>query len=236
MSEINEALKQLLLKIITTISSTKFWFCLIGMVAAGYFAYQAGGLNGALVAVLAFLGIPTVYTVTKTQQNIGLAKAGLTDSTRFKNGTGEANPKDISNLWVFNVVDFHTTNLNTVAQSYGVSNPATIFYNSERLAQGIDADNWENAKLFWEYNSQLAKDMYIFVHGEDIEECNKKILSQKPTCSGWDLASHCKTKGMPDYVALLKLQRAEENNNNVKELFGDCAYTLYMAGEMARYL
>ncbi len=233
MDEINEALKQLLLKIITTISSTKFWFCLLGMVGAGYLAYQTGGMNGAIIAISAFLGIPTVYTVTKAQQNVGLAKAGLTDVTRFKTEV-KSEPKDVSGLWVFDLANFHRNVLATVEEYYGgVKSPNTIYYNAERLGMGIDAGSWENAKDYWEYIVALANDSYTFKHGEDIETCKKKIVELKGQCQGWDLASHAFLNS--SYPELKKLLRAQENFANMQKLNGECDYSIYMAGEMARY-
>ena len=239
MEEINDALKGLLLKIITTISSTKFWFILLGMAASGYLAYQTGGVEAVILAVAGIIGLPIVYTVQKTKQNIGLASV-TNDKLKIISDGGLAylppEVKDTEGLWQIDLAAFHRNVMNSVAEAYGTENPATIYYNAERLGQTINAGSWENAQDYWDYIAQLADDAYTYVHGEDIDTCKKKITERKGGCTGWDLASHCRAAGFEHYVALLKLQRAKENMTYVAMLEGKCDYSLYNAGEMARYL
>lgn len=237
MDEIKEALKVLVLKLLATISRSEWWITVITIVLAGLVALQQGADKlQVIIAILSAITGGSVYTIYRTKRKVSEDNVRI-DTMEFKElqKVNEEAVPDTEGLWVFDVAGFHMENEKTVQAAYGIVNPATLFYNSERLARNIDAGSWENAQIYWEYNSQLAKDAYIFVHGEDIEKCKEKILSQKPTCSGWDLASHCKTQGMEHYVALLKLQRAEENYANVLGLSSACDFDIYMAGEMARY-
>jgi len=237
MNEINEALKQLLLKVISTISSTKFWFTVLGMAFSGYLAYQVGGINAVIIAVAGIIGLPIVYTVSKTKQNIGLANA---ETERLRMGVTEfkpIKPKSVEGLWTIDLVEFARNVKNTVVAAYTVDNPATFYLNAERLGWAVDAGTWENAQIYWDFIASLAEEAYVFVHGEDMEACEKKISENKGReCTGWDLASHARTAGFEHYVALLRLQRAVDNSLNTQELSGKCDYSLYLAGEMAKYL
>jgi hypothetical protein len=66
MDEVNQALKDALIKLINTATSVKFWFCL-AILIAGLSRGGPEGYGAALAAV-------AVYTGAKTYQNVQMAK------------------------------------------------------------------------------------------------------------------------------------------------------------------
>jgi len=73
MKETISALDQFLSRTLTIASSSKAWFTFLGMALAAYIGFHQGGMDGMLIALSGALGLPTLYTVTKTVQNVKLA-------------------------------------------------------------------------------------------------------------------------------------------------------------------
>ena len=72
MNETKKALDQALARLIIIASSSKAWFTVLGMAMTAYIGFRQGGLDGMLIALSGALGLPAIYTVAKTVQNVKL--------------------------------------------------------------------------------------------------------------------------------------------------------------------
>jgi len=213
----------LLAKFLDTIGSTKFWFTLIGMGLAGYAAYKTGGSIGAILAALAFLGLPGTYVVAKTYQNThgendpSVIRMQLTQELPTHDYIDptikpEPIPEPIPEI-VFDQDAFEKDMANKEG-SYPEHNPATKFYTAADTFEDWFNQGKLKNRLFREvaeYVIVYAELAFTYIWGDtysnELLNLSKPVEIDGQTCHFTNINSKAKRMGFGRYEILGRLRR-----------------------------